>query len=222
VSGLSLAADATPLIYGLGALALLLFLVASWLGRGSLWFTGYAVVVLALAVAFFFRDPAREGERSPALFLAPADGRIVAVERVPAAEYVGGEAVMVVTYLGLLDVHVQRSPVDGVVEYVSHRPGRFAPAWSDGAAENESTAVGISTGEIRVLVRQVAGTVARRIVTYVEEGELVEQAERIGLIRFGSRVEAYLPVDAEVAVKEGDRVRAGVTVLARLPRRESP
>lgn len=217
MTGLAIAADAVPLILGLGALALLLFVLGTVLGRWSLWFTGYSVVVLALAIAFFFRDPGRTGERSPSVFLAPADGRVVAVERVPEPGYLGGEAVRVAIYLSILDVHIQRSPVNGVVEYVEHRPGRFAPAWSDRAAENESTAIGISTGQVRVLVRQVAGTVARRIVTYVDEGERVDQAERIGLIRFGSRVEAYLPVDAEVVVAAGDRVRGGSTVIARRP-----
>ncbi len=217
MSGLGIAGDAVPLLTGLAALALLLFVLASWLGRWGIWTLGYAAAVLALAVAFFFRDPARAGDRGPDLFIAPADGRVVEIERVPHPEYLGREAVLVAIYLGLLDVHVQRSPVDGVVDYVDHRPGRFAPAWSERAAENEATAIGINTGQVRVLVRQVAGTVARRVVTYVEEGERVDQGDRIGLIRFGSRVEAYLPADARLLVRPGDRVRAGLTVIARTP-----
>lgn len=217
MTGLAIAADATPLLAGLTLLALALFFLASWLGRWPLWLAGYALVVLAVAVAFFFRDPVRVGDRGPDLVLAPADGRVVAVERLVEPEYLGGEAIRIAIYLALYDVHVQRSPVDGVVDYVERRAGSFAPAWSGRAAENEATVIGISTGRVRVLVRQVAGTVARRIVTYVEEGELVDQAERIGLIRFGSRVETYLPPDAEPAVREGDRVRAGATVIARMP-----
>lgn len=217
MTGLAIAADAAPLVVGLAALAVALFLLASWLGRWPLWLAGYGAVVLAVAIAFFFRDPDRVGERGPNIITAAADGRIVAVERVDEPEYLGGESIRIAIYLALYDVHVQRSPVDGVVDYVERREGRFAAAWSDRAAENEATAIGISTGRERILVKQVAGTVARRIVTYVEEGELVDQAERIGLIRFGSRVESYLPPDAEPAVAEGDRVRAGTTVIARIP-----
>lgn len=215
MTGPGIAADAVPLLLGLSAVALALFILGSWLGRWSVWAVGYGFAILALATAFFFRDPARVGERGPELYLSPADGRVVAVERIPELEYLGGEAVRVAIYLALYDVHVQRSPVDGVVDYVERRPGSFVPAWDPRAGENEATAIGINTGEVRVLVRQVAGTLARRIVTYVEEGELVDQAERIGLIRFGSRVEAYLPADVELSVTEGDRVRAGATVLAR-------
>jgi phosphatidylserine decarboxylase len=217
LSGLGIAGDAMPLLTGFAALALLLFILGSWIGRWRVWLIGYAAAVIALALAFFFRDPARAGERGPDLFLAPADGRVVEVERISDPGNVGREAVLVAIYLGLLDVHVQRSPVAGVVDFVDHRPGGFAPAWSERAGHNEAATIGVDTGEGRVLVRQVAGTVARRIVTYVEEGEIVEQGDRIGLIRFGSRVEAYLPSDARVLVRPGDRVQAGTTVIARTP-----
>lgn len=217
MSGLGIAGDALPLLAALTGLALLLMGIAAWRGRWTLWLAGYSIAVLVLLVAFFFRDPVRGGERGPSIFLSPADGRVVGVERVLEPEYLERDAIRVSIYLALYDVHVQRSPVNGVVDYVERRAGRFAPAWSDRAGENESTAIGISTGQVRVLVRQVAGTIARRIVTYAEEGERVEQAERIGLIRFGSRVEAYLPVEAEVTVSEGERVRAGATVIARMP-----
>lgn len=217
MTGLGIAADAAPLLMGLAVLALTLFFLASWLGRWPLWLAAYSFVVLAVATAFFFRDPVRVGERGPQVVVAPADGRVVAVDSLVEPDYIGGDAIRIAIYLALYDVHVQRSPVDGVVDHVQHRAGGFAPAWSGRASENEATIIGISTGRVRVLVRQVAGTVARRIVTYVQEGDLVDQAERIGLIRFGSRVETYLPPDAEPAVREGDRVRAGATVIAKTP-----
>ena len=223
MTGLGIAADAFPLLGALTASALLLFLLATWLGRWPLWVVGYVVTLLVVAGAFFFRDPPRSGERGPGLYIAPADGRVVAVDSVRETEYLEGPALRIAIYLSLFDVHVQRSPADGVVDYVEHRRGQFAPAWSDRASENEATAIGINTGQARVLVRQVAGTIARRIVTYTEEGELVDQAERIGLIRFGSRVEAYFPVDAEPTVAVGDRVTAGSTVIARaLPTGRTP
>lgn len=217
MNGLGIAADAAPLLVGLAILALALFLLASWLGRWPLWLAGYGLVVLAVATAFFFRDPVRVGERGPQVIVAPADGRVMVVDSLVEPDYLGGDAIRIAIYLALYDVHVQRSPVDGVVDFVQYRAGSFAPAWSDRAGENEAIVIGINTGRERILVRQVAGTVARRIVTYVEEGELVDQAERIGLIRFGSMVDTYLPPDAEPIVREGDRVRAGATVIARIP-----
>ena len=218
MSGLAIARDAYLPLAVLALLAVLLLALASWRGRWPLWVAGWSLAAAALAVAFFFRDPERPGTRGPLVYLAPADGRILAIEQVHEPEYLRGPATRVAIFLSLFDVHVQRSPVDGVVDFVSHRPGRFAAAWSDEAeSENEATLIGINVGEQRVLVRQVAGLVARRIVTYVEEGELVDQGQRIGLIRFGSRVDAYLPVDAVIEVREGDAVRAGQTVLARRP-----
>lgn len=222
MNAFGIAPDGFILFGGLALLALTLFVLAFRLGRWWLWVSGYALAALALAIAFFFRDPTRVGQRGPHLYLSPADGRVLAIERVFEPEYLDTAAIRVSIYLSLLNVHVQRSPVDGVVDYVEHRAGTFAPAWSERAGENESTMIGINTGEVRVLVRQVAGTVARRIVTYVEEGDLVDQADRIGLIRFGSRVEAYLPQGVEPAVAVGDRVRAGATVLARVSTEARP
>lgn len=216
--GIAIAADAHLLLAVLAALAVLLLVVSSWLGRWPLWVAGWGVAVVALAVAFFFRDPDRPGERGPALYVAPADGRVLAVEEVDEPEYLGGRAIRVAIFLSLLDVHVQRSPVAGVVELVERRPGRFAAAWGDEAASrNEATVIGIRSGDERVLVRQVAGLVARRIVTHVQEGDAVEQGQRIGLIRFGSRVDAYLPPDAILDVTEGDRVWGGFTILGWRP-----
>lgn len=229
MNGLTIAADAFLPLAVLAGLSLGLLIVAGWLGRWPLWVAGWTVAALALAVAFFFRDPVRTGDRGAALYVAPADGRILAVEQVMEEEYMGGAATKISIFLSLLDVHIQRSPVAGVVDLVERRPGRFAAAWSEEAeSQNESTLIGINAGQERVLVRQVAGMVARRIVTYVEEGELVDQGQRIGLIRFGSRVETYLPVDAVIAVEAGQTVRAGVTILgwrpsaAREPVEEDP
>lgn len=218
MTGLAIAAEGYIFIALLAAAAILLLGLGTWRGRWWLWVSGWMLAVAVLAVAFFFRDPERTGERGPGLYLAPADGEVMAVDRVLEPDYIQGPAVRVSIFLSVLDVHVQRSPVGGVVEHVEHRPGRFAAAWSEQAGtENERVTLGIDTGEERVVVRQIAGLVARRIVTYVEEGDQVEQGERIGLIRFGSRVDAYLPADVELHVGAGDRVLAGVTVLAAEP-----
>ena len=168
MNGLQIASDAFLPIVVLAGVSLALLIVAGRMGRWPLWVAGWAVAAMALAVAFFFRDPVRTGDRGAALYVAPADGRILAVEQVVEEQYLRGPATRVSIFLSLLDVHIQRSPVDGVVDFVEHRPGRFAAAWSEAAeSENESTLIGINAGQERVLVRQVAGLVARRIVTYV-------------------------------------------------------
>lgn len=216
MSGFAIAPEGQLLLAVLAALAVLLFVLAAWSGRWSLWLLGYVVTTLALAGAFFFRDPERGGPRGPGVFVAPADGQVVEVSRVEEPHYLDGPALRVSIFLSLLDVHVQRAPASGIVERVEHQPGRFGAAWSEEAGRrNESTRIGIDTGDARIVVRQVAGLVARRIVTYVAEGQRVEQGERIGLIRFGSRVEAYLPAEVEPSVRPGDRVVAGRTVIAR-------
>lgn len=218
MTGIAIAADGYIFIAALAAASAVLLMLGTSLGRWWLWVGGWSLAVAALAVAFFFRDPDRLGESGPGLYLAPADGRVLAVEQVVEPDFIGGPAVRISIFLSLLDVHVQRSPVDGVVEHVEHRPGRFAAAWNpDAGSENERTTIGIDTGEERVVVRQIAGLVARRIVTYVEEETQVDQGERIGLIRFGSRVDAYLPPTAVVRVSPGDRVQAGTSVLATQP-----
>lgn len=213
MSGLGMAAGGGTVLITLAALALLLFLLASWLGRWSLWAGAYLLVAATLAAAFFFRDPVRTGVREPHLFLAPADGRVVAVGRVPEPEYLRGPALRIVIDPALLDVHVQRSPVDGVVDYVARRPRGSAVDGTGAASGAGATSIGINSGEVRVLVRQVAGTLTRRMVVHAEEGDRVSQGERIGLIGIGSRVETYLPADASVDVEVGDRVRAGKTIL---------
>lgn len=218
MTGIAIAADAHLLLALLAGLSLLLLGLASWRGWWPLWVAGWGIAIVALAVAFFFRDPERPGDRGPALYVAPADGLVLAVEQVEEPEYLGGPAVRVSIFLSLLDVHVQRSPVSGVVELVEHQAGAFAAASSERAgSENARTLIGINTGTERVLVRQVAGLVARRIVTYVEEGALIEQGDRIGLIRFGSRVDAYLPPETIIDVAPGQRVRGGETILGWRP-----
>lgn len=212
------APDADLLVVGLVTVVVVCFTLAITIGRWPVWILGYVTAVVALGGAFFFRDPDRAGERGPDLFLAPADGRVLAVELVEEPDYLGETATRVSIFLSVVDVHVQRSPVTGVVEYVRRQEGRFGPAWSEEAgSQNESTMIGIDAGHVRVAVRQVAGLVARRIVTYAEEGDRLAQGQRLGLIRFGSRVDAYLPTDVEVRVRAGDRVRAATTVLAHRP-----
>jgi len=192
------------------------------------WATGFAglfgqvlaatLTVLALFILWFFRDPERVDPAGAGLVLAPGEGRVIVVEDAEEPTYLGGPARKVSIFLSVFDVHVQRAPVAGTVEHRVYRPGTYAVAWKDKASEdNEQASLGLATPHGRVLVRQIAGLVARRIVTYPSEGQSVERGERIGLIRFGSRVDLFLPLEWEVTCAVGDRARVGATPLARLP-----
>ncbi len=172
--------------------------------------------LLAMFVLWFFRDPEPSPPEDSTLVVAPGQGKVIGIEEIDEPTFMGGPATKISIFLSVFDVHVQRAPVTGVVEQRLYRPGAYAVAWADKASEdNEMASLGISSGHGPVLVRQIAGLVARRIITDPEEGSTVERAERFGLIRFGSRVDLFIPTHWEVLCREGDRVRVGTSVLAR-------
>ncbi len=174
--------------------------------------------VIALFVLQFFRDPAREIPQDAGAVLSPADGRIVAVERVN-DPYVQREAIKVSVFMNVFNVHSNRSPVDGTVQQVWYFPGKFVNADLDKAStENERNAVWLKTADgVDITSVQVAGLIARRILCYVKAGDTLARGQRYGFIRFGSRVDVYLPLDATVKVSIGDKVAATTTILAILP-----
>ena len=183
-----------------------------------LWVLAALFTVLALWVAYFFRDPERTGERGARLVIAPADGKVVMVTDVDEPAFLHGRATRMSIFMSVFNVHVNRYPVDGVVLYVYYNKGKFFNAAADKSSlENEQMSVGIESGSHRVLVRQIAGLLARRIVNYSREGEQVTQGERMGIIRFGSRVDVFLPTAASIRAKVGDLTAAGSTVIAELP-----
>jgi phosphatidylserine decarboxylase len=189
------------------------------LGRRSwpLWLVAVGLTCLALWVAYFFRDPERVGTRGDDLVISPADGRVVMISEVDEPAFLHGRALRLSIFMNVFNVHVNRYPVNGTVRYVHYNPGKFLNAATDKSSlENEQRSVGIEHNGVRVLVRQIAGLVARRIVTYSREGERVEQGERMGIIRFGSRVDVFLPLSAVPTVKVGDATYAGTTLIARL------
>jgi phosphatidylserine decarboxylase len=171
---------------------------------------------LAACFAFFFRDPERQVPSDPDAVIAPADGRvIVAGAAEPSAP--AGLWRQVSIFLSPLDVHINRAPVDGCATRVEHRPGRFLPAYeANAAAVNDRNEIWIDRGGEPVVCRQIAGVLARRVVCRLAPGEFVQAGERLGLMKFGSRFDVFLPERAEVLVTVGDRVRAGETVIARL------
>ena len=182
-----------------------------------LWLFAFALALIALWVAYFFRDPMRTGERGERLVIAPADGKVVMITQVDEPTFMKERSVRLSIFMNVFNVHVNRYPVSGIVRMVDHAPGRFANAATERSSlENEQTSIGIESGSNHVLVRQIAGLIARRIVTDSRVGERVRQGERMGLIRFGSRVDVFLPAGASLRVKVGDATFAGTTVLGEL------
>jgi phosphatidylserine decarboxylase len=191
------------------------------IGRRSwgLWLAAFVLLLLALWVAYFFRDPERTGDRGPSLVVSPADGKLIMITDVNEPTFIGGRAIRLSIFMNVFNVHVNRYPVDGVVKYIHYNKGKFFNAAAEKSSlENEQMSVGIETGRYRVLVRQIAGLIARRIVTYSKLGEKVKQGDRMGIIRFGSRVDVFLPVGSTVRAKLGDVTTAGVTILGDLPK----
>jgi len=179
-------------------------------------------LIMTLFVAYFFRDPVRKPPTGNDLILSPADGRILDIGRMHEEHYIQGETVRVKIFLSVFDVHVNRSPYGGSVSFQQHIPGRFIAAYKEEApSENERNLIGIMTEYGKILVVQIAGKVARRIVSWINVGDLVEPGTPIGMIRFGSCTELYLPVEVTINVKVGDRVRGGETVLAEFQRKHT-
>ncbi|MEO7822677.1 MAG: phosphatidylserine decarboxylase family protein [Gemmatimonadaceae bacterium] len=184
----------------------------------GLWLAAVVLLLLALWVAYFFRDPERTGERGSSLVVSPADGKLIMIAEVDEPNFVKGRAVRLSIFMNVFNVHVNRYPVDGVVRYVHYNEGKFLNAAAEKSSlENEQMSVGIEAPKHRILVRQIAGLIARRIVTYSKVGDAAKQGERMGIIRFGSRVDVFIPTNSTVRARLGDLTTAGVTVLAELP-----
>ena len=194
-------------------------MLGAWVARASpwVWIPEVALVLLAVWLLIFFRDPARTGPRGDQYVIAPADGKIVDVRVVDEPMYLQVPATRISIFMSVFDVHVNRYPATGTVELVRYHPGRFLHAASDKASlDNEQASIALRGARGPVLVRQIAGLIARRIVTDGAAGDRATQGARMGIIRFGSRVDVFLPVAARstVRVAVGDRVQAGATVLA--------
>jgi phosphatidylserine decarboxylase len=163
----------------------------------------------------FFRDPDRVTPRGDALVIAPADGKVVLVKELREDEYLGADAVQVSIFMSPLDVHVNRYPINGRVGYFKHIPGKYLVAMEEKSSEaNERTHIGIENERTKVLFKQIAGFVARRIVAPINVGDKAVAGERFGMIKFGSRVDVIMPKGVAVKVKLGDRTVAGETVVA--------
>ena len=217
---MSFAREGIPFIIAAAIVAVLAFVVALATRSWPAWLLAFLLTLIALWVAYFFRDPERKGDGTEQAVIAPSDGKVVMITEVDEPAFLHGRAKRISIFMNVFSVHVNRYPVSGTVKYVNRMQGKFLNAASEQSSlENEQSSVGIETPGHRVLVRQIAGLVARRIITYSREGERVARGDRMGLIRFGSRVDVFMPTDAEVKVKEGELTVAGVSVIAELPAR---
>jgi phosphatidylserine decarboxylase len=207
----------------------IVFIIIAWLlALGALWMASmrhspawYIVavplVIIALWVVYFFRDPERTGDRGEQLVVSPADGLVVMIADVEEPSFIAGMATRISIFMNVFDVHVNRYPVNGVVKYLKYNKGLFLHAAHEKASlDNEQMSVGIEAGSRRILVRQIAGLIARRIVNYARIGDMAEQGVRMGIIRFGSRVDVFIPTNSTARIKVGERTVAGTTVLAEL------
>lgn len=174
-------------------------------------------LILAGFVAFFFRNPRRTIPADESLIVSPADGTVMEVSRVYEDSFIKGEAWKVSIFLSLFNVHLNRAPIAGEVKFRAYRPGKFLPAFKSHASEiNEKNFVGIEKDGLRVLVTQITGLIARRIVCWVETGDRLEKGQLFGLIKFGSCTEIFLPLNVEITVKPKDKVKGGETVIGRI------
>jgi len=177
-----------------------------------------ASLLLFILVLQFFRNPVVQVERSPNQVLAPCDGKVVVIEEILEPEYFKGKRRQISIFMSPINVHVNRNPVSGIVKYFKYHPGKYLVAWHPkSSTENERTTVVVRNEKgVEVLFRQIAGALARRICWYVAEGQRVVQGNEFGFIKFGSRVDIFLPLDAKVLVKIDDKTSAGKTVIAEL------
>lgn len=194
-----------PLLLGIAAMAL------QWR------ITGVVLLLLAAFVFYFFRDPERVIPTDPNAIVSPADGRVVVVCD---EENNGCAGKRVSIFLAIWNVHVNRSPAAGIITKMEYRPGKFLAAMLERASlENEQNVFTLSTQAGNMVFKQIAGLIARRVVSWKKPGEIVERGEKIGLVRFGSRVDVWIPKDAEILVKTGEHVKGGSSILAHWPAR---
>lgn len=211
--------DGYGLIIGSGGVCALLAAVA-WAFEATPWIRTF-IILGVVAVAFFvyfFRDPERFPPNSDDVVISGADGVVRAIEPIREERYMKGDTVRISIFLNPFDVHVNRSPITGTVTDLAYTSGKHLLTISNASSEhNEHSSILIESHRIRCLVRQIVGPVVRRVVYWLEHQQPLAQGDRIGMMKFGSRMDIYLPLDAvDVTVQKGDRVRAGETVIARI------
>lgn len=185
------------------------------------WISAILGMIIILFTLWFFRDPQRiipsSAISDPSIIIAPADGKIVEIIEMEEKEFFKGKARQISIFLSPLDVHVNRSPVSGTVEFYRYMQGDYMVAWHPKASElNEQSRIGVQNEFGKVFFKQITGVLARRIVCTVKQGDVLETGEQIGMMKFGSRMDIILPLDAEILVHKDERTRGGETIIARL------
>lgn len=201
--------------YWFGLPPLLIGLIVLPFGRGWVLAISIVFVLLGLFVFSFFRDPDRSIPTERGLIVAPADGRVVVVKQ---ESQRGRAGKRISIFLAIWNVHVNRAPASGTITQLNYKPGKFLAAWDDNASlQNEQNVFTQATEHGEIVYKQIAGLIARRVVAWKKAGDVVARGERIGLVRFGSRVDLWLPQEAEILVTVGENVKGGSSVLARMP-----
>jgi phosphatidylserine decarboxylase len=205
-------------IIGATIIAVILCIIASVFHHPWRFVLYGAAVLLEAAILFFFRDPDRELPADDNLIIAPADGKIVSITIVDEPIYLKGKATQISIFLSLFDVHVNRLPATGLLEYLKYNEGRYLMAWKQQASSmNERADFGaLHPSGVKIFFRQITGFLARRIVYHIEEGERLKAGERFGMMKFGSRMDILVPADVQIDVKPGTRTVGGETVLAHI------
>lgn len=213
----------TFILIGLFITAGLIYAATRWDNKTA-FVLGLLFALLTVFVTFFFRDPDRSFEPRPGLIVSPADGKVVVIDTLTDHEFVGPGTIQVSIFLSVFDVHVNRLPADGRIEYVNYNPGKFLAAFEEKASMlNEQTEIGMVTDNgQRLAFKQIAGMIARRIVCRLKPADRSVAGKRFGMIRFGSRVDVLLPADSRLAVKLGDRVKGGETPIGFLASAQEP
>jgi len=210
-----LAPEGSSIITLSGIAVVLATLLAFFIGRRAAWWLAAGVVCWFVAVLQFFRDPDRTLPDDERLIIAPADGRVISVSRMTSSS-LDPQGYRISIFMSPLNVHVNRSPVNGVIDDVTHIEGRFISAFKPEAErENERVIVNMNTAHGRIAFKLVAGFLARRIVFHPRSGDKLELGQRIGMIRFGSRVDVYVPSNVDIFVHIGDKVTAGETIIGK-------
>ncbi len=210
--------EGQKILLGLVVILAIINLLIFYFAPSILWMVGVVSFVFFVAVLQFFRNPVREIlTTDDNLIYAPADGKIVVIEETEETEYFNDRRLQVSIFMSPTNVHVNRNPISGTVNYFKYHPGKYMVAWHPkSSTENERTTVVIGNREGEILLRQIAGALAKRIVNYLEEGDTVEQGTDMGFIKFGSRVDLFLPLDAKLQIKMGQKVKGNKTIIAQL------
>ncbi len=210
-----MARDGLPFI-GYSTAVSLIFVIAGYF-TNNIYLYGIAglFLVFALFCVFFFRDPNRKTTAPDNEIVSPGDGRIVSICEEEEDKFFNTRVRRISVFLSVFNVHINRIPIDGQIDYLSYRPGTFKSAFKESASQNERMEIGLTANNRKILFKQIAGLIARRVVCKLIEGQVVNKGDRCGLIKFGSRIDILIPLDVEVLVSKGQKVYGGITSIGR-------